>query len=138
MDERGTKPDFLFPNEACARCLAASVRGGGGGGPRGSRAAGLEFAWDWFLRIFSNALAAFFLASGSLAVCCFAVGGTPDENRVCHLCAPAPEGGLPGFCGFLLGGVGNCWPTLDQGLPLTPDAPEYRFRPKVASNLAFC
>lgn len=84
--------------------------------------------------MFSNALAAFFFAFGSDPKVCFAVGGTPLENLVCHRCAPEVA--------FLAavdrrGGVGNCWPTSAQGFPLTPEAPGYRLLPRVASYFAF-
>lgn len=90
----------------------------------------------WALRMFSKARAAFFLASESVDACCFAVGGTPFENRVCHLCAPEVL-----FLGAALrrGGAGNCWPTFCHGFPFTPEAAGKRlFRPRVASYLDFC
>jgi len=137
MAARGWYPVFLAPNEASARCLAVSVRGGGGGGcdGRGSFWALLAPPRDWLLRMFSKARAAFFFASGSAAAPCLAVGGTPFENRVCHRCAPDVA-----FRAAVLrrGGVGNCWLTFAHGLPLTPEAPTLFVRLSVASYLAFC
>lgn len=133
---RGWNPAFLEPKEASARCLADSVRGGGGGG--GGRVCSFVFA-DAPFRIFSNAFAAFFFDSASDAVYCFAVGGTPDEKRVCHLCAP--DGVVRGLVLLPLlrrGGGGYCALTFDHGLPLTPEAPGKRPRPREASCLAFC
>lgn len=75
------------------------------------------------LRIFSNAEAAFFLVSAPLPVApgVRAVGGTPAEKRWFHLSAPdVVLRVLDGL--FRRGGVGYCWLTCDQGLPLTPEA----------------
>jgi hypothetical protein len=133
---RGWNPVFLAPKEASARCLADSVRGGGGGG--GGRVCSLVFA-DAPFRIFSNARAAFFFDSASAAAYCFAVGGTPDEKRVCHLCAPDGVVRALVFAFALLrrGGGGYWALTFDHGLPLTPEAPVYLPRPREASCFAF-
>ena len=82
--------------------------------------------------MFSNARAAFFFASVSD---CFAVGGTPEAKRVCHLCAPDGVAlGVP----LLRRGGGGYWAlTFDHGFPLTPDAPGYLLRVRDASYLAF-
>lgn len=86
----------------------------------------------------SKALAVFFLLCASAAVCCLAVGGTPEEKRVFHLFAP-DVGFRDGVLGCL-GGVGNCCDTFDHGLPLTPDEAGYLPIPdrRVASNFALC